>query len=153
LVSRPYFTVSDLRLPFSSPPTTRRVTVEVFDPASTRICQLHSLVVLLKKKSRHGPHRKQRYSVSVSIVTFAAIHTDRVDNIAFQPVHITTCEPKRRPCRNLLDGCLPETDSELALNLRRNFICSTLVPLWRTLSMMLPDLKFDFQCLRICACL
>jgi hypothetical protein len=34
--SRPYFTVSDLRLPFSSPPTTRRVTVEVFDPASSR---------------------------------------------------------------------------------------------------------------------
>jgi hypothetical protein len=34
--SRPYFTVSDLRLPFSSPPMTRRATVEVFDPASTR---------------------------------------------------------------------------------------------------------------------
>jgi hypothetical protein len=34
--SRPYFTVSDLRLPFLSPPTTRRGTVEVFDPASTR---------------------------------------------------------------------------------------------------------------------
>jgi hypothetical protein len=34
--SRPYFTVSDLSLPFSSPPRTRRVTVEVFDPASTR---------------------------------------------------------------------------------------------------------------------
>jgi hypothetical protein len=34
--SRPYFTVSDLRLPFSSPPPTRRVTVEVFDPASKR---------------------------------------------------------------------------------------------------------------------
>jgi hypothetical protein len=34
--SRPYFTLSDLRLPFSSPPTTRRVTVEVLDPASTR---------------------------------------------------------------------------------------------------------------------
>jgi hypothetical protein len=33
---RPYFTVSDLRLPFSSPPTTRRVTVEVLDSASTR---------------------------------------------------------------------------------------------------------------------
>jgi hypothetical protein len=30
-----YFTVSDLRLPSSSPPTTRRVKVEVFDPAST----------------------------------------------------------------------------------------------------------------------
>jgi hypothetical protein len=34
---RPYFTVSDLRLPFSSPPTTRRITVEVFDPASTGV--------------------------------------------------------------------------------------------------------------------
>jgi hypothetical protein len=35
--SRPYFTVSDSRLPFSLPPTTRRATVEVFDPASTRV--------------------------------------------------------------------------------------------------------------------
>jgi hypothetical protein len=34
--SRPYFTVSDSKLPFSSPPTTRMVKVEVFDPASTR---------------------------------------------------------------------------------------------------------------------
>jgi hypothetical protein len=29
--SRPYFILSDLRLLFSAPPTTRRVTVEVFD--------------------------------------------------------------------------------------------------------------------------
>jgi hypothetical protein len=35
--SRPYSAVSDLRLPFSSPPTTRRVTVEVFDPDPTRV--------------------------------------------------------------------------------------------------------------------
>jgi hypothetical protein len=33
--SRPYFTASDSRLPFVSPPTTRRATVEVFEPAST----------------------------------------------------------------------------------------------------------------------
>jgi hypothetical protein len=33
---RPYFTVSDSRLPSSSPHTTRRATVEVFDHASTR---------------------------------------------------------------------------------------------------------------------
>jgi hypothetical protein len=40
--SRPYITVSDSRHPFSSPPTTRRVTVEVFDAAATRmtLCQL-----------------------------------------------------------------------------------------------------------------
>jgi hypothetical protein len=34
---RSYFTVSDLRLPFLSPPTSRRVMVEVFDPTSTRV--------------------------------------------------------------------------------------------------------------------
>jgi hypothetical protein len=34
--SQPYFTLSDSRLPFPSPSTTRRVTVEVFDPSSTR---------------------------------------------------------------------------------------------------------------------
>jgi hypothetical protein len=41
---RQYFTVSDLRLPFSSPPTTRRVTVEVFDPATRgpTVCQSRS---------------------------------------------------------------------------------------------------------------
>jgi hypothetical protein len=44
-VSRPYFTVSDLRLPFSSPPTTRRVTVEVFDPASTNFWLSLSLML------------------------------------------------------------------------------------------------------------
>jgi hypothetical protein len=35
--SRPYFTVSDLRPPFWSPVTTRKVTVEVFYPDSTRV--------------------------------------------------------------------------------------------------------------------
>jgi hypothetical protein len=38
--SRPYFTLSNLRLPISSPPTTRRVTVEVFNPASTQVTEL-----------------------------------------------------------------------------------------------------------------
>jgi hypothetical protein len=34
--SRPYFTVSDSRLPISSPPMTHRAMVEVFNLASTR---------------------------------------------------------------------------------------------------------------------
>jgi hypothetical protein len=39
--TRLYFTVSDLRLTFSSPPTTRTVTVEVFDPVQLiRLCKL-----------------------------------------------------------------------------------------------------------------
>jgi hypothetical protein len=45
--SPPYFTVSDSRLPFPSPPTTRRTTMEVFDPSSTQnwlfLLQLSSL--------------------------------------------------------------------------------------------------------------
>jgi hypothetical protein len=50
---RPYFTVSHLRLPFSSPPTSRKVTVEVFDPASTQLTKLAPLIT-----PRHGPSRK-----------------------------------------------------------------------------------------------
>jgi hypothetical protein len=41
LVSRPYFTVSDLRLPFSSPPTTHRVAVVVFCNVVFKITPLH----------------------------------------------------------------------------------------------------------------
>jgi hypothetical protein len=40
--SQPYFTVSDSRLSFSSPPTTRRATV--FDPTSTRDSTLNGSV-------------------------------------------------------------------------------------------------------------
>jgi hypothetical protein len=45
--SRPYFAVSVSRLPFSSPPTTRRVTVEVFVLASTRGVDLVKFKVTL----------------------------------------------------------------------------------------------------------
>jgi hypothetical protein len=58
-VSRPHFTVSDLRLPFSPPPTTRRVTVEVFDPASTRVNRL-DLTELFLITTLHGPRKKYR---------------------------------------------------------------------------------------------
>jgi hypothetical protein len=53
--SRPSFTVSDSRLPFSSPPTTYRTTVEVFDPASTLDESLESLHGFLYRQARiHG---------------------------------------------------------------------------------------------------
>jgi hypothetical protein len=47
--------VSDSRLPFSSPITTRRATVEVFDLASTRDAKLLSVII-----ARHGPRRRHR---------------------------------------------------------------------------------------------
>jgi hypothetical protein len=56
-ISRPHFIVSVLRLPFSSPPTTRRVTVEVFDPASTRVIRQQSQMLLVISHW-YGPHRR-----------------------------------------------------------------------------------------------
>jgi hypothetical protein len=55
--SRPYFTVSDWRLPFSSPPTTRRFTVEVFDPASTRDCEFPWINEMVIITCSHGSVR------------------------------------------------------------------------------------------------
>jgi hypothetical protein len=43
--SHSYFTVSDSRLPFSSPPTTRREMVEVFDLACTLDAPAHQCEV------------------------------------------------------------------------------------------------------------
>jgi hypothetical protein len=53
--SQLYFTVSDSRLPFSSLPTIRRATVEVFDLASTRDELMRSLHGCLNRLARnHG---------------------------------------------------------------------------------------------------
>jgi hypothetical protein len=51
--SRPYFNVSDSRLPFISPPATRRATVEVFDLSSTRDKYFALLAYLLNQSSAH----------------------------------------------------------------------------------------------------
>jgi hypothetical protein len=51
--SRPYFTVSDLRHPFLSPPTTRRVTVEVFYPASAWVIFVFVLYEEIFSSSGH----------------------------------------------------------------------------------------------------
>jgi hypothetical protein len=66
--SWPYFTVSDSRLPFSSPPRTRWATVEVFDPASTWDNWLNSRLVL-PIIPRHGRHREHRFQQLYCCVT------------------------------------------------------------------------------------
>jgi hypothetical protein len=65
---RPYFTVSDSRLSFSSPPTTRRVTVEVFDPASTRD------TLLPCKWRRYVPPKPQAVSELHGVTTHVTVH-------------------------------------------------------------------------------
>jgi hypothetical protein len=53
--SWPCFTLSDLRLPFSSTPTTLRVTVEVFHPASTWVeLNSHSRILLYPLGTDHA---------------------------------------------------------------------------------------------------
>jgi hypothetical protein len=72
--TRSNFTLSDLRLPFSSPPTTRRVTVEVFDPAPTlmiaRLCLMLrptvSRPLYLEIKHPYGTY-DQIFIISVTV--------------------------------------------------------------------------------------
>jgi hypothetical protein len=49
-------------VPFSSPPTTRRTTVEVFEPASTRNTNSNYLLYPFITP-RHGPRRKHSLSI------------------------------------------------------------------------------------------
>jgi hypothetical protein len=87
--SRPYFTVSDLRLPFLSPPTTRRVAVEVFDPASTRVLESRHIAAArttqkrVSLRSRGGPHRKQSLYCCVICRVYGAAAWHRVDQIRY----------------------------------------------------------------------
>jgi hypothetical protein len=76
---RPYLTVSDLRLPFSSPPTTRRVTVEVFDPASTRVCPLlatGSHYIASAQTLQKKPFQQRLWLLYVYLLTSNHVHTD-----------------------------------------------------------------------------
>jgi hypothetical protein len=66
---------------FSSLPTTRRATVEVFEPASH--CTI--LTNCPAYNIWHRSHIKHRSSVAVSIVACAAIGADRAENADFQP--------------------------------------------------------------------
>jgi hypothetical protein len=66
---------------FSSPSTTRRATVEVFEPASTRGSELVNLIVF-EITPRRGPHRKHR---SVAARVFVSAGT------CLPPCSIVSC--------------------------------------------------------------
>jgi hypothetical protein len=73
--SWPYFTVSDLRLPFSSPPTTRRVTVEAFEPASTRVSEVAKSGIKLYNRRTKNARKTQLplllHDSSVEVTTWS----------------------------------------------------------------------------------
>jgi hypothetical protein len=86
--SRPYFTVSDSRLLFLSPPTTRRATAEVFDP--TPVFSIFSARTSHRKHSPsivtwRRPHRKDVSRVRLLVdlsVSSNGRGADDIENIA-----------------------------------------------------------------------
>jgi hypothetical protein len=79
--SSPYFTLSGLRLPFSSPPTTRRVTVEVFEPAPTRVSANASIALFITPL--HGPSRKRRFQNYL----YFCMRNRCIGNVYLEPLH------------------------------------------------------------------
>jgi hypothetical protein len=74
--SWPYFTVSDLRLLFSSPPVTHRVTVEEFDATSTGVKS--------KSKSRSVPRLHMEDTYNPSAWT-SRKHSSSIDACVYVP--------------------------------------------------------------------
>jgi hypothetical protein len=102
--SRTYFTVSGLRLLFPSPPTTRRVTVGILDPASTRV----RMAALKSKSKSHCDWRSLSQSVLVSspvwrswpdifstppqgLPSLSPLSADRVETPFFNSTSIVAC--------------------------------------------------------------
>jgi hypothetical protein len=98
---RPYFTVSDSRLPFLSPPTTRRATVEVFDPASTRdpmgwlwdFLFIYSTVPIIRPKM-------ERYMIGLTKML------DNTENRWGERGRVKQTEIWWKPCINMKSGLL-----------------------------------------------
>jgi hypothetical protein len=131
--SWPYFTVSDSRLPFSSPPTTRRATVEVFDSPPHEYClslsqsetiplvDIFTILyeIMLKQsayKSLHTPVDGINYS---SVRWFYEQHSPLcMKNVYFEEIHKISFNnilghfqlvPKSRKCGSIHP--LPHTSS------------------------------------------
>jgi hypothetical protein len=79
--SWPYFTVSDLRLLFSSPPTTRRVTVEVFDPASTRVWP-YECVLACPFITSEEPNRDHHFQQFMLLHAYLLLREPWVNSVA-----------------------------------------------------------------------
>jgi hypothetical protein len=96
--SWPSCTVSDLRLPFPSPPTTRRVTVEVSDPASTRMT-IWNITSVALYRLRTDQEQKTRFYCCARII---APWTSHVTPIRYcWSVTSCACVKVCLPSRNL----------------------------------------------------
>jgi hypothetical protein len=102
--SRPYFTVSDLRLPFPSPPTTRRITVDVFDPSSTRCLNSISLYSLGAAATENATSQQYFYCYRGVFISPLHRHSSSLI-VACLFVFAGTCLPSRCLAMNVCSGC------------------------------------------------
>jgi hypothetical protein len=87
--SRTYFTASDSRLPFSSPPTSRRAAMEVFDPASKQegFYQIIYINSVRTSQETHyvsatKPNRLMLFRETVAV--YCENHTEHTDTLCGQ---------------------------------------------------------------------
>jgi hypothetical protein len=78
-----YYTVWDSTLPFLPPPKTRRVTVEVFEPASTQVWRnerfrMHCLFINCTRTKCRTPNSKFLLLLSVITVAIQSVAVDTV---------------------------------------------------------------------------
>jgi hypothetical protein len=105
--SWPYFTLTDSRLPFSSPPTTCRATVEVFDPASTR-----DIIFITPL---HWPNRKHRFNSTYVVACVSVAAGTCLPSRCLEPtIHATVSKPWQFVNRN------KSSEYCLRMNLRRD---------------------------------
>jgi hypothetical protein len=98
--SWPYFTVSDSRLPFSSPPTTLGAAAEVFDPASTRdmfTCQSESHIAtdgqsVLVSSPIWGSWPDIYYCLTVTVLLLWGVLPEERTGLSF--VRVIVCSSK-----------------------------------------------------------
>jgi hypothetical protein len=116
--SRPYFTVSDVWLPFSSPSTTHRVTVEVFGHASYNRSSLYRL---------RTDHTES--TIHVTSLCLRKLHKHKENTATVLLYDVTAYAEVRLPRRCLKTGCISPLFyfCVRVLLINDSFCCSTVL--------------------------
>jgi hypothetical protein len=119
-----------LRLPFSSPPTTRRVTVEVFDPASTRVytrTHTHTMSVISLPDVGSGvPSSRHRVEQLISLLWLLRHSLLSNRSSIVDLLTLAMCSSKHRPqmVRLQISGVMSQFYMQAASVWRHALMCA-----------------------------